>query len=182
MKLTRIIDKNKLRRTALIKSKDFQEYGSIMTRMTKEIFEQAIEISLPTIEKLIKDNVVDRTHLHIYAGGVKEGVIAEKSIGCPVEGGDEIEQIALSKFKLTQEHRMPTRDIQQKKPHVLGVPGTTIWWGSWIESDIVVACSGVQAWMDEMISKLVVSIILALMYQKQDDEFTAVEASGKSFY
>lgn len=153
-----------------------------MTRMTKETFEQAIEIAMPTIEKLINDNVVDRTHLHIYAGGVNEGVIAEKSIGAPAGEENEIQRIALSKFKLTQEHKMPTRDIVQKKPHVLGLPGTTIWWGSWIESDIVVACSGVQAWMDEMISKLVANIVLALMYQKQNDEFEAIEKASGSFY
>lgn len=153
-----------------------------MTRMNEKVFNKAIEMALPTIQIMMNHGVAKRHHLQIYAGGVKESVIVSKSLGDTKDWENQYDEVAMSKFKLTQEHKMSTRDIQQKKPNVLGVPGTTIWWGSWIESDIVVACSGVQPWIDELISKIIVDIILGLMYTIQNDEFERLKADGQNFY
>ena len=153
-----------------------------MSRLTPEICNQALDLTRPVILKLMKTKTIKRQHLHIVVGGVTMGKLASDSYGEKKKWEYPYKKVAESKFDLTVEHGIPTRIIQQTKPEVLGKKGSTIYWGSWIDGDIVCSCSGVQPWMDEMISKIVIDIIRGLIYQVQEDQFEAQKAIGENFH
>lgn len=48
-------------------------------------------------------------------------------------------------------------------PHLL-FPGDTPYWGGAAREGIVVACSGVQPWIDRLIANLVIDILVAMAY------------------
>src|SRR3989344_4258149 len=49
------------------------------------------------------------------------------------------------------------------KPHLL-FSGDTVYWGGVKRHGIVVACSGVQAWFDKMISGMIADVLIGLAY------------------
>jgi len=107
----------------------------------------------------------------LMAGGVVEDENFVLVIGCRstrqvmsvlVIGGTiqkeyDLKKIALSKFELTCEYGMSTRQIQMLYPEM--ADGKTCFWGSAIDGDIVVAGSGYKSRDDEMVCTMVVAYI-----------------------
>ena len=153
-----------------------------MPRLTKELVDLAITLATPTINTLMEGGITKRNHLQIVAGSLNDGVLSTAKFEDGIPWEHKYGPVAMSKFNLTVKWKMPTRLIQQTMPEVLGDEGTTIWWGSWIDKQIVCACSGVQPWMDEMISKIIIDIIRGLLFQIQDDQFQEKVAVGQDFY
>ena len=73
-------------------------------------------------------------------------------------------------------HGMSTHEIQTLAPHML-VTGDTVYYGSVISNGIVVACSGVQPYFDEMISAWVLAACKALCIEGRE----ALEATQNGF-
>jgi hypothetical protein len=57
-----------------------------------------------------------------------------------------------------------------------------VYWGSVIQGDIIVAGSGVQAFLDEAIAKSTLAICLALIQQKLEALKQAAELKSNFFY
>lgn len=146
-----------------------------MSRFNKEVAKNAINIAKGLIHQTMKNNVVKRSHLHIVVGNTDGKILAEKSIGEPDEWKHPYKEIALSKFDLTVRHQKTTREIQLLYPELSGEEGDTFFWGSYIDGGIVVACSGVEAYFDEMYSKIIASIARALVTKYQEDEMSKGE-------
>lgn len=87
------------------------------------------------------------------------------------------DKVAESKFKLTVEHQLSTRDIQLLYPELAEGTGNTYYWGSCIDGGIVASCSGVDPEWDEALSKMVVAIFRAMITKKNKQEL----APGKHF-
>ncbi len=94
---------------------------------------------------------VKRKHLHIVIGDIYGNIIYRYSMTTSDKWEYAYDEIALSKFELTIEHKMPTSEIQKLYPELN--LGKTPYFGSAIDGGIVVACSGVDAEHDEMFSK-----------------------------
>lgn len=141
-----------------------------MTRFSKEIARYAINHAKPFIQKLIDEGITKRKDLHIVVGNSDGKILADESFGNPDLWEHPYNKIAQSKFEITVRTGQPTRIIQQITPELVGEPGDTFYWGSWIDGGIVVACSGVQPYWDEAFSKIIVAIIRAIVTEVQEKE------------
>ena len=70
--------------------------------------------------------------------------------------------IALSKAQISARTGKGTAELP---PHYR-FAGETVWWGSVVLDDIVVACSGVEPWYDTMFSGWIAATIKALAFDK----------------
>ena len=61
------------------------------------------------------------------------------------------------------------------QPHLL-FPGDTPYWGGVKRNGIVVACSGVQPWFDQMISGMTIDAMVALAYDAYKTDELAEDA------
>lgn len=89
------------------------------------------------------------------------------------------DEIAAGKERITARTLEPSRVIQTQKQHLLR--GNDVkFWGNAIDDDrtIIVSCSGVQPWIDELISQIIVSTYLALV---ENEVEKAREAEGNFF-
>jgi len=114
---------------------------------------------------------------HIIVGDKDGNILARLDYGSKSEWTTSYDEIAESKFNMTVEHQMPTREVQLMYPELAEGKGNTYYWGSWIDGGIVVACSGVDPEWDEAFSKMVVAIIRAMLTKKQKQELL----DGKHF-
>lgn len=144
-----------------------------MTRFTTEIAEQALEIAMPFIQSIMKEQ--ERKGLFINVGcNISKQIMAQRSIGnkqtdwnAPYDG------IADSKVNITFTTNKPSREVQLLYPEMVGGIGDTIYWGSWIDGGIVVAMSGLPPEWDEACAKHICAIVRALLTTQSKQDFVS---------
>jgi len=139
--------------------------------LDSSVAKQAFEILLPLIKETLK-NRCKRQHLAIVVSATiaintdhkigfstfkKECYLIE-SIGDHSEWEHDYTKIALSKAEKSARTGKSTAELA---PHYL-IRSDTIYWGSVVIDDIVVACSGVEPYYDEMFSGWIAITIKAL--------------------
>lgn len=139
---------------------------------TKAIAGAAVEMITSTIIPKIQirgeenDLLPNGNGLVIYVGDTSGKVLYEFRWDSPEEWFAPYDKIALSKFYLTVQHKLPSREIQLVYPELANSGGHTYYWGSWIDGGIVVACSGVDPEWDEAICKMICAAIRAMVTKK----------------
>ncbi|MBI4100906.1 hypothetical protein HY441_00330 [Candidatus Microgenomates bacterium] len=137
----------------------------------------AVAGALPLIESMMELRVVNRSHLYIVVGTVDGAVLYMESVGDHAEWEHPYDDIARSKFRITCQTGMPSRLVQEIHPEL--VPeAETVYWGSWIDGGVVVACSGVEPWFDEAFAKTICALCVALIKARRE----MVRERGVDFY
>jgi hypothetical protein len=163
--------------------------------MTAEIAKSAVEAALTLVYSQLIRGALDpklKEHLHIVVlvpgmaddyeedypnwpdYPLKPVLLYEESRGNPADFKYPFDAIARCKaLQLWTDRNDDRTDIV---PHLL-FKGDTPFWGGVKRRGIVVACSGVDPWVDKMISGIVADIIIALAHDgwvhsndKADDE------------
>jgi hypothetical protein len=146
--------------------------------LTKEIAKRAVAAAL----KLMQDSPIKEVfkrqacHIVVLVPEMEDGplqfspypnysirpyVLLEESYGARETWSAAYDDIAKCKALQLWHGRNDTRtDV---RPHLL-FPGDTPYWGGVKRHGIVVACSGVQPWFDQMIAGLVADMCKALAY------------------
>ncbi len=146
---------------------------------TEKVARRAVEFTLPSVQQLIGANILKRGDLHIVIAqplvpdNVKEsfwyetGILYEHSLGDPKTWECDFKAIARSKCYLSWRYQMPTQMLQTRAPHLLN-HDSTVYHGSAVSDGLVVACSGVQAYFDQMVSGWVLEACRALCIQGRE--------------
>lgn len=148
--------------------------------LTREVAQQAVEFVLPAVMRLIEGKTFKRGDLHIVIAKVglipnsmaftlwcEEGILYEHSIGDRGAWYLDFGHIARSKCYLSWRHGMSTQMLQARAPYLLEL-GDTVYYGSAVSDELVVACSGVQPYFDQMISSWVLEACRALCIQGRE--------------
>lgn len=149
----------------------------------RKLAQQAAEIVEAQVNALMKGKGEENGLLPNGGGfyiivGTSDGQMLHRlAIGERNEWTAPYSDIAESKFHLTVDHQMPTREIQLMYPELAEGHGNTYYWGSWIDGGLIVACSGVDPEWDEAFSKMIIAILRAMLTKKQKQELS----EGKHF-
>ncbi len=149
--------------------------------LTQEVAKRAVELVLPAVERLIESKALKRGDFHVvialrptYWSGnhteedlFKESIIYEYSHTDPKKWDHPYEKIARSKCLISWYTGKSTHEIQTAAPHLLR-HGDTAYYGSAVRDEIVVSCSGVQPYFDEMISSWILAVCRALCIQARE--------------
>ncbi len=138
--------------------------------LTTDLVEKAFDQVAPLIEQILDSGITKRTHLAVAVSATPiirlspAGISFDESDCYLVAGfGDKsawkypYDKIALSKAEKSVRTGRPSAELQ---PHYL-LEGDTIYWGSVVLDDIVVACSGVEPYYDEMFAMWIAAAIKA---------------------
>lgn len=149
-----------------------------MPRYNSELAEKATKLVVESLIFAAMDAGHAKRHdLHIVVGTSTGKILYELSLGKKKKWEYPYKKIARSKFKLTAKWQCSTRELQALYPEMAGEKGDTFYFGSWIDGDIVVSCSGVQGYWDEAFAKAIIAVIRAFITEKQELEM----ASGQDF-
>lgn len=96
------------------------------------------------------------------SGSFREDCLLVTAIGDRTTWRIDLEEIALAKARKSVRTGRATADLA---PHLL-IPGDTVAWGSVVLDDIVVACSGVKPWYDEMFATWLAAAIKAVCKER----------------
>jgi len=144
-------------------------HGILTTGLVREAF----ELIRPHIEATLK-NHAKREHLAVVVTATeainprnpdksfKEDCYLVTGIGNKADWEHDYEKVALSKASKSTRTGRGTVELA---PHYL-LDDDTVYWGSVVVEDIVVACSGVEAYYDEMFSGWIGTTIKALCKEK----------------
>lgn len=148
--------------------------------LTQEVARQAVGFVLPALQPLIEGGTFKCGDLHIVianpsvaAGSMTEsqwyegGILYEHSVGERSAWQFPFDKIARSKCHLSWRYVMPTQVLQALAPHLLNA-GDTVYYGSAVRDGLVVACSGVQPFYDQMVSAWVLEACRALCIQGRE--------------
>ena len=142
-----------------------------MTRFTTEIAAKALVIALPFLKQVIeshsKKGIAINTGYRDIHNLKAKPLVSDHLV---LDGGDFVD-ISKSKYQLTLETGLPSREAQLLHPETTGGEGQTIYWGSWIDGFIIVAISGLPPEWDEVCSKLICGIIKALLTTQSKKDF-----------
>jgi hypothetical protein len=150
--------------------------------LTADIAKDAVEAALTLVYSPLISGAIDRTlkeHLHIVVlvpgmtdhyeedypdcpdYPLKPVLLYEESRGNPADFAYPFDNIARCKaLQLWTDRNDDRTDIQ---PHLL-FKGDTPFWGGVKRRGIVVSCSGLQPWVDKLISGIVADTIVALAH------------------
>lgn len=137
--------------------------------LTESIAQEAIGMAYPMFQAAAQKRQVKRGQLYIvvmdpcltFGSGVRfeEAILAESGWG-PAE--EKYQQVAFQKAEVSWRTGLPSLLVQQMYPHLL-THGNTKWGGSWVHQGIVVACSGVEEYMDQLFSQIIAGTCAALV-------------------
>ncbi len=142
----------------------------------------------PMIEGQMESGLLNRSVFHMIFGvrhpespWFKEIYSTRFGTQDPSQWEWPYDEIATSKASITGRTGLPSRIVQLEKPHLL-LPGDTLYWGSWIEGDYLVAASGVQSYFDEYFSKMALYLALAMNENTRAKLEEAAEAQNSCFF
>lgn len=149
-----------------------------MYHFSEELAQEAADMIAVYAEQMIRPKGTDNGlcpnggGLHIIVGTSKGIILARADVGNRSEWTGPYDEIAESNFKLTSETNKPTTVKQLSFPELMEGPGNSYFWcwGSCIDSDIVVACSGVDPEWNEAYSKMGCGLVRAMVIKKQKGE------------
>jgi len=119
--------------------------------------EEALRLALPTIDRVL--DRLGKTDLYVCVlikidedPGLMH--LAQISMGRVNKWEYQYDEIARAKARLSARTGMNSREVLLLHPELLQ-PGDIKWWGSVVNSSIIVAASGLESWEDEAICKVV---------------------------
>lgn len=123
-----------------------------------DIAKDAIELTIPSIEKLFERSNRQELHIVVMNPQVKpwestfeDAILYERSLGSPESWSIPFDQLARKKAQ--QAWRESTSNIQLQTQHPASLrDDDLLFYGSFVYGNIVVACSGVQQWYDMLVS------------------------------
>jgi len=155
-----------------------------MSFLDKDMAMEAVELAEPTISGLLERHGT-RRDFHLIVSrrtGDAFEIVYEFSFGHDDEACDsKYKPIAEAKSAISARTGKDTRVVQLLHPEELEV-GDVTYWGSVIQGDIIVAGSGVQAFFDETIAKVVMAIIIGLIEKKRGLLEQNAKVQGKPYY
>lgn len=123
-----------------------------------DIVEDAIDLMLPSIERLFERTNRKMAHIVVMDPSIKpwesdfeNAILVERSLGDPSQWPIQFDQLARKKAQQAWRHQAPNLTQQSIHPASLR-EGDLLFYGSFTYGDIVVACSGVEQWYDMLIS------------------------------
>lgn len=137
--------------------------------LNTSLVEEALRLMQPAIQHTLDRNLMKRSDLAIVVTATTAIVPWKpkqhfsdrwhvlRKLGNPSQWESNFDEIALSKAEQSVRSR---RDTATLPPHYHEV-GDTTFWGSVVLDDIVVACSGVEPYFDEMFAMWVASAVKA---------------------
>lgn len=131
----------------------------------EEMANTALNVVDLTIGHVLRTGLAKRPHLYAAVGTRDRGILADRHYNLDKKPWENpYVEIAQSKFRISQLTGLPSREVQLMYPEMLEELGLrdTLFWGSAVLLDDVAACSGVEAWFDEMFSKMLVHTMFAL--------------------
>lgn len=147
--------------------------------LTAEVAQKAVEFLLPAIKQLMDSSVFKRDDLHIVIAKPlfpdnrdevdwhESGILYEYSMGDREKWEYQFQAIARAKCYMSWRTGMSTQMLQVRAPHLLQ-KCDTVFYGSAVSDGLVVACSGVQPFYDQMISHWVLEACRALCIQGRE--------------
>jgi hypothetical protein len=160
------------------------------TAIQLETAELAIQLAMPTVWAMMRDGRVtaDDEHLHLGLGLRAENqleTLAQTSIGEPSAWEYDYQDIGVRKGIISARTGMASREVALMHPQLLVVEGLTpdtIYWGSWIDQNLIGYCSGTFPYIDEVISKITVAIWKGLIQGDVENRIiNAEEAKATHF-
>lgn len=146
--------------------------------LTPDVAKRAIDMIWPSVSELIDDHTFKRSDLHIVIArrtgfaydeeAFQADILHRYDIGDRDKWEAPFDEIAYRKCFQSWRSGLSTHEIQTQAPHLLEV-GDTVYFGSVVSDGIVVACSGIQPYFDEMISSWVLAAIKALCKQGREE-------------
>ena len=140
--------------------------------LTKELAQEAVEVVMPAIMNMMAQGKVNRRDLAIvildpgvlFVAGQSRfdrAILYKHSIGNPSGWGDHYDDIAAGKAAVTWMTGLPSHMVQQLAPHLYS-EGDVRHGGSANLMGIIVACSGVESFFDQMFAEMIASACRAL--------------------
>lgn len=141
--------------------------------LTPSLVREAYAVVVPQIVTILKERA-KREHLAIVVTATdaimerdpdksfKDDCYLVTNLGDKADWEHDYEAVALSKAEKSVRTGKATAELE---PHYL-VDNDTVYWGSVVIDDIVVACSGVEAYYDEMFSGWIATAVKALCKEK----------------
>jgi hypothetical protein len=155
-----------------------------MSLVTGAIAQEAIRLGTPTIEELLKRYGTGHDLYLLAARRNSDGThqeLAEKFFGSIEVCEATYKPIAHGKASISASTGLSSREVQLMRPELIE-PGDVIYWGSVIQGDIIVSASGVQAFNDEAIATIVMTLIMALLQYIIERERKTVLGSEEFFF
>jgi hypothetical protein len=145
---------------------NFRKDDTMYDGVTNAICEVAWDMVFPAVRRAAEQGVVEACQGTVvvldptvpYAPTVATPILFEASIGAEVAMFGEF---ATAKAAVTWRTGLSSRQVQQSRPH-LYLPGDVKWGGSVVRDDLIVAFSGVQAVLDEMIAGWMADALIGL--------------------
>lgn len=125
----------------------------------------AVSACVPHFELLASSGIAKRPHLAIVVGTRNwDGsytALHRHAIGNEAQWEYEYFNYADGKARITARTGLPSRIVHTTHQHLLE-PGDCAYWGSVTNGQIIVACSGVQPWVDEHMAKTILALMEAI--------------------
>jgi hypothetical protein len=144
--------------------------------LTEELARLAVQSVRPMFRSYFSAGLVKRDDLWIVVmdptkpyDSVRHfqfSILGEYKFGNP---GDKYKDVARSKARVSWRTGLPSHLVQQNAPFLL-LKGDTKWGGSTVTPEgLVVACSGVEWYMDQHMSEVIASAIKALCIHEMQE-------------
>ncbi len=151
--------------------------------VTYEMAQRAIELALPSIEAMMNGGIAKRKHGYLIIGTIDQDapgpvLAASWAFGYPSEWEHPYGNIALDKYLITNEYGMSTREVHDKYPEKVGSLRTP-YKGSDFDKEygLIVAYSGADDYIDEVIAGVVLKILIGLIRREEAAQLASAETS-----
>lgn len=140
----------------------------------------AVNLAMPSIQALIDGGKTATGDFYVHVAlRFPEGdydTLYEQRFG-KGPWPEPFNQIAYGKTAISARTGLSSREVHLVHPELL-VPHDVKYWGNAICGRCIVSCSGIQPWMDETISKIVLAIFMGMLQNEinaaiaEDDGYT----------
>lgn len=135
--------------------------------LTEAMAMEAMEMTNALVAEMRRRKLLESDDCHmVVLDPITGEILAEKSFGDISGWKLRFDEIARSKAAMTRRTGTISRDIQIHSPFLLQ-PGDTIWHGSAISDNLVVAVSGYRQEQDEALSEICLSFCRMLSVTKR---------------
>lgn len=137
--------------------------------LSMQLLGEAVDAVTPVFKEYFRKEMIKRDELWVVVvnpvlpyGSVssfEQAIMFEKGIGYP---DPKYREVARSKAKISWRTGLPSHVVQQQAPYLL-TDGDTKWGGSTVTPEgLIVACSGVEWYMDQLMAEMIAATIKAL--------------------
>ena len=144
--------------------------------------QDVLDFLRPSIKGLLKSKKSRREDFYLLIARRREDgtfyVLAALPFG---ENAEKYKLIAESKAGISARTGLSSREVQLMHPELIE-PTDTMYWGSVVAGDLIVAGSGIQAFFDETIAQMVLALCLGMVQYNLEERRTVAQAAGGDFY